>query len=134
MADANKELFEKLIEQGFNEKDKSRFVQFFADDFVSRRPTGELRGLDGAAEIYDTFAGAFPDAKISIDQILAVGEYVVAKTTFAGTHSGPLHPTPASGKKVSIPVIAIYKIDNGKIVSEDIAWDTLGLAQQIGAV
>ncbi|MEJ2131982.1 MAG: ester cyclase [Gammaproteobacteria bacterium] len=133
MSAGNQELFERLLEQGFNEKDKSRFLEFFADDFVSRRPTGELRGLEGAAEIYDTYASAFPDAKISIDQVLAVGEYVVAKTTFTGTHSAPLRDTPASGKKVSVSSIAIYRIDRAKIVSEDIVWDTLALATQIGA-
>ncbi len=134
MADTNKELLEKLLEQGFNEKDKARFVAFYSDDFVSRRPTGEARGAAAAGEIYDTYTNAFGDAKIGIDQILEVGEYVVAKTTFTGTHTGELQGTAASGNKVTVSAIAIYKIDNGKIVSEDVVWDTLLLAQQIGAV
>ena len=134
MADTNKELLEKLLEQGFNEKDKARFVAFYSDDFVSRRPTGEARGAAAAGEIYDTYTNAFPDAKIGIDQILEVGEYVVVKTTFTGTHSGELQGTAASGNKVTVPAIAIYKIENGKIISEDVVWDTLLLAQQIGAV
>ena len=133
MSDTNKELLEKLLEQGFNEKDKSRFLEFYSDDFVSRRPTGEARGTAAAGEIYDTYTSAFPDAKIAIDQILEIGEYVVAKTTFNGTHTGELQGTAASGNKVTVPAIAIYKIENGKIISEDVVWDTLLLAQQIGA-
>ena len=39
----------------------------------------------------------------------------------------------ASGKNVSVVGIAIYRIADGRIAEAWVAWDALGLMQQIGA-
>jgi predicted ester cyclase len=41
---------------------------------------------------------------------------------------------PATGKKVSMPGITIFRLDNGKIAEGWVLNDNLSLMQQLGAI
>jgi len=41
---------------------------------------------------------------------------------------------PASGRKVSVSAIEIFRVGNGKILEERTEMDALGLMQQLGLV
>jgi predicted ester cyclase len=78
---------------------------------------------------------AFPDFRISIDELLAVGDQVVLQWTFTGTHRGPLGDIPASGRHVNAPPgIAIFRVDAGKVIKGQMVWDKYALLQQLGVL
>ncbi len=52
----------------------------------------------------------------------------------AGTHDGDFQGIPASGRKVSMPVITVLDVKDGKIVAEREYMDMAHLMQQIGAM
>ena len=58
---------------------------------------------------------------------------MVGRWTFQGTHRGDFMGIAPSGKNVSVVGIAIYRIADGRIAEAWVAWDALGLMQQIGA-
>ena len=78
------------------------------------------------------FAAAFPDRQVRLDDVVAAGDRVVARATMHATHTGNLFGIGATGKKVRLASIIIYRFAGGKIVEEWEIFDVLGLYQQLG--
>jgi len=88
-------------------------------------------------EQYEDFLKAFPDGKETIDDLIAEGDYVVARTTFRGTNRGAapmMGITSATGKQVVLPSVAICRLVDGKIVERWDEYDTLNMMVQLGIV
>ncbi len=74
---------------------------------------------------------AFPDAKRTIEDLLSDGDKVIGRWTFRGTHRGPFFNIPPSGKVVTYPILAIYKIENGMIIEDWHIFHAIGLWQTL---
>ena len=74
---------------------------------------------------------AFPDIKITNENIIAEGDKVVVRWTATGTHQAELMGIPASGRKITWTGMTIYRFADGKIVESWWAYDALGMMQQI---
>jgi steroid delta-isomerase-like uncharacterized protein len=88
--------------------------------------------LDGYLKRNAGFAAAFPDRQVRLDDVVAAGDRVVARATMHATHTGDLFGIGATGKKVRLASIIIYRFAGGKIVEEWEIFDVLGLYQQLG--
>ena len=66
-----------------------------------------------------------------MEDLLADEDKVIARWTFTGTHKGQFFNIRPSGKKVTYPIIAIYRIVDGKIAEDWHIFHTLGLWQQL---
>jgi steroid delta-isomerase-like uncharacterized protein len=80
------------------------------------------------------FEAAFPSYQLTADDMIAEGDKVVVRTTFRGTHNGDFMGIPPTGKQVTIPVMLIYLIADGKIAQHWMQADSLSLLQQLGAI
>ncbi len=98
MSEQNKAMVRRIVEDHWNKKNPALIGELFATDCVLYTPDGALKGQDGARQLYDAYAAAFPDFRLSTDDLLADGSKVVVRYTFVGTHKGPLAAVPASGK------------------------------------
>ncbi len=77
---------------------------------------------------------AFPDTKVTVENQIAEGDFVVTRVTFEGTHKGEFQGISPSNKKLKVSGLSMQKIENGKITEEWSEFDALGMMQQIGAV
>jgi len=78
---------------------------------------------------------AMPDYNVSIDDLIAEGDRVAARFTMRGTHTGAdFLGLPASGRKINVTGISIFRIADGKIAEHWANEDALGLLQQLGAM
>lgn len=91
-------------------------------------------GVDGLKQFFEGYFAAFPDLEVTVDDMIAEDDKVVARFTARGTHQGPLMGLPASGKHVQVTAIDILRFVNDKIVEHWGEVDLLGMLQQIGAV
>jgi steroid delta-isomerase-like uncharacterized protein len=92
-------------------------------------------GLEGFKQFIANLAGAFPDLQITIEDLIAEGDKVVARVTVRATHLGTfMGYIPPSGVEVTFTGIDIFQIKDDKIVGRWNQRDLLGLMQQIGAV
>jgi predicted ester cyclase len=80
------------------------------------------------------FEAAFPAYTFVAQDALGEDDKVAVRATFCGTHQGEFYGIPATNKQVSISLMLIYRIANGKIVEHWMNADSLGLLQQLGAV
>jgi predicted ester cyclase len=120
-----------LIEEGFNKGDLSVADEIVAADSKEHQ-RGNSDGSAGAKEVIETLHAWFPDFKMSVEDIVAVGDKVWAHFTARGTNLGPVMGRPPTGKKVAIDVIDIVRFKDGKVVEHWGVPDQLGLMIQLG--
>jgi predicted ester cyclase len=80
-----------------------------------------------------TVYAAFPDYTHTPEEVLAVGDRVVLRTTNRATHSGDFQGIAPTGRCILFGQIAIYRMVDGKIAEVWEEADLLGLLQQLGA-
>jgi steroid delta-isomerase-like uncharacterized protein len=80
------------------------------------------------------FMNAFPDSRVTIDDMIAEGDQVVTKKTFRGTHEGEFAGIPPTGKTVELQFVDIMRVHNGKIVEHWNCIDQLSFMQQLGVI
>ena len=90
--------------------------------------------LEQGIEQTKMFMKAIPDPVHNIEELIAAGEKVILRFIARGTHTGDIEEmdVPATGKTVEVGSIAIYRIENGKVVEERQEADMLGFMQQFG--
>ncbi len=101
--------------------------------FVPGRPD-PVSGPAGYLEIINMMRSGFPDIQWTLEETVAEGDKVVARFTMRGTHQGTFFGVPATGKKIAVQALNIYRFSDGKIIEERGQPDLLGLLQQIGAL
>jgi predicted ester cyclase len=79
-----------------------------------------------------SFELAFPRYTIAIDELIAEGDMVVVRGMLYGVQKGAYMGIPATGKEIHVPLIAIYRVVNGKVVAFWAQLDSLLMAQQLG--
>ena len=77
---------------------------------------------------------AFPDANLTIEDGIAVGDKVASRWTLRGTHTGPFASVAPTGRHVVITGMNICRIQGGKVVEHWANFDHLGLLQQLGVL
>jgi steroid delta-isomerase-like uncharacterized protein len=93
-----------------------------------------VRGPEGYLEIIGMMRSGFPDIQWTLEEAIVEGDVIAARFTMRGTHRGPFLGTHPTGKTIAVQALNIYRLLNGKIVSEVGQPDLLGLLQQIGAM
>ena len=108
--------------------------ELFAANCSLYTPDGDVQGVEGMAQIYNTYETAFPDFRVTIEDTIAEGDRVAVRYTFTGTHNGPLGAIPASGNSLTESAIVIFRLAGGKVAEGRWAWDRVSVQQQIGAL
>jgi steroid delta-isomerase-like uncharacterized protein len=135
MYEQNKALVRLLLEDDISKGDVAVAEQIIAPDFYDHtNPPGMQRGIEGHKAIVSLFRAAFPDQWWHIEDLLAEGDRVVARTTMRGTHLGDFFGVPATGRQVTLGGIHILRIAGGKIAEHWGNNDDLGLMRQLGLV
>ncbi len=107
----------------------------FTSDYLIHLPgVPEPMDRSGAKQVVQMFSIAFPDLKHTVDEMIAEGESVAARWTVRGTHQGDFQGIAPTGKPVRLSGTTVHHMTDGKIVETWLAFDSLDLLQQLGAV
>jgi steroid delta-isomerase-like uncharacterized protein len=90
------------------------------------------RGPASLKELVNMYRSAFPDARCTIDDLVAEGDRVVIRWTGRGTHQGKLGGLSPTNKTATVTGMDILRVTGGKIQESWTNWDTLGMLQQLG--
>ena len=102
----------EVIEEGRDEV----FQALMAPDFVNRTaPLGLPPGPEGMAIMFNQILRpAFPDLRVQIHEQIAEGDKVTTRKTLHGTHRGELMGIAPTGEPVTIEVIDIVRLKEGR--------------------
>jgi predicted ester cyclase len=134
LADASR----RMIEESFNEGKFDLIDQYVAPEAPNHDPAlpASLRGLRGpelVKRLVQSYRGAFPDLRMTVDDAGQAGEKVFVQWHAEGTHRGELEGLAPTGVRVAVTGISIDRWSDGKIVESWTQWGNLGLARQLGA-
>ena len=129
----NKAVVRRFVEEVLNKGNLALTGELFASDYTNYG-FGPPFGREGFAAVIGQFHSAFPDLRITIENMIAEGDRVVIRGTARGTHRGEFNGIPPTGKQITVPLMTEYRLTNGKIVEDRPLIDMSGLLQQIGAV
>ncbi len=112
------------------------FGELVAEDFIEHQGVSGLPATkEGTLEFFRTLVSAFPDWRMTVEDVIASGDKAVARVTITGTQKGDFMGVPPTGAQVSVPLIDIMRFDDAGLVCEH--WgvaDMLVLGQQLGTV
>jgi steroid delta-isomerase-like uncharacterized protein len=135
MSEQNKALERRFAEEVWNQGNLAVLDELLAPQFVEyTAPPGLPPGPAGLKAFVQMYRAAFPDAHLTIEDLLADGDKVVSRWTGTGTHLGPLFGIPATGKKMSVEGIGIHRYSEGKIIESWNVFDQLSMLQQLGVI
>lgn len=132
--ESNKERVRRMEDELFNKRNLDAIDEFISPDYVLRTAAeGMPNDREAIRESIAMYVNAFSDLHISVDELIAEGDRVVGVFTFTGTHDGDLAGMSPTQRSISVRQIAMYRIEDGKVVEEWEVSDQMGLMQQIGA-
>ena len=120
--------------EAINSGNLEKFHQLMSPDVVDHDPAPDQGpGPEGFIQFFTTFRSAFPDLKVSVEQMVADDENVSIAYTVTGTHQGDFMGVPATNKQVKARGVQIARFENGKIVERWGSSNELGILKQLGA-
>ena len=136
MSEQNKAIVRRLFEELWNKGNLSLADQLFTPNYTHHDSSSPDFGHGPESErkratLYRT---AFPDLQLTIEDIIAEGETVMARWSCRGTHKGDLSGIAPTGKQFTISGVSIARLANGKLAEGWVNWDAQGLMQQLGIV
>ena len=134
-AEENKALVRRFVDEVQSGGNVGLIDEICSPEFVNHSaPPGIPADREGIKIVTAMFRGAFPDSYFTVEDIMAEGDKVATRKTFHGTHEGEFMGVPASGRVVSMGLIDIVRISDGRVVEHWSMGDTLGLMRQLGVI
>jgi steroid delta-isomerase-like uncharacterized protein len=107
--------------------------ELVAEDVRFRGSLGTtVSGREAFRKYVEGVRQAFPDWHNAIDELLVIGDRVVTRMTWTGTHRGELSGMTPTGAVVRYVGAAFFRMDEGVIVEVWVVGDTQELWKSIG--
>ena len=94
----------------------------------------DATAVQAQKRIWEILLRAFPDIHITLEDLLADGDKIVARQTVTGTNSGEYRGMPPTGKSVTYNEIFIARFANGQITDLWGVVDVYSQLQQLGLI
>jgi len=119
--------FEDVLDQGRFDK----YAESHADDFVAHTGDHDATLAEDIAAAKEE-RKALPDMHVKVNQMVAEGDTVVVYWRASGTNTHEGMGFPATGRKIIVPGMTIFRFKKGKISEEWSVFDMSSAMQQAG--
>jgi len=134
-AEDNKALVRRFVDEVQSGGNTDLIDEICSPEFVNHSAPPDLPADREGIKILTTmFRGAFPDSYFTVEDMIAEGDKVVTRKTFRGTHEGEFMSISPSGRTVSVSLIDVVRISDGKVVEHWSVGDDLGMMRQLGVI
>ncbi len=133
-AEENKQVFLRSID-AINKKDFEALNGLATVNFVRHcqaTPDVQVKSFEDFKNYLRQDSATFPDSRMTIDQVVAEGNFVAFHGIYVGTQKGPMGPFPPSNKQMSIEIAGVQRFENGKVAEMWVTWDNLAALAQLG--
>jgi predicted ester cyclase len=131
----NKAVVRRFVEQVQNNNDWDAYDELNDPEFVNlSAPPGVPADREGGKMFLQSFANGFPDARFTVNDMVAEGDQVVTKKTVSATHTGEFAGISPTGNRVELTYVDILRLRDGRIVEHWLSMDQLTFMQQLGVI
>jgi ubiquinone/menaquinone biosynthesis C-methylase UbiE/predicted ester cyclase len=113
----------RALEDVCSGRDLDGIASVYHPDFVDHVNLLEYRGHDGARRSVALYLELFPDLRFDVEEQVSEGDRVASRWTLRGTHRS---------KSVELRGIVISRFEDGRIIEDWAASDTMELVRQLG--
>ncbi len=117
-----------------NEHNVDGVGHLFDPNFVHHFRDALPAGFEGLRQIGIMMNTAFPDVVVTDEDLIAVGDKVVERSSAVASHHGTLMGAPATHRRVHWTEMHIYRLKNGRIAEHWAEVAMLELLQQVGVL
>ena len=132
----NKAIIRRFYQEVINEGNPDRASEFYAPDVELHFPglPEDPYGPEPVRDLVRTILTAFPDIQVTIEDLVAEKDKVVARVTFRGPHQGSGMGISGRSPLATWSRVDIFRLFEGKIVEQWADRDDAGLMAQLGVV
>jgi steroid delta-isomerase-like uncharacterized protein len=136
LSEENKAIVRRQEEELFTQGNLDAADEVYAPDYVGHDPSNleDIQGLEAAKQAADDYRKAFPDLRVTVEDVIAEGDKVAARLRFRGTHRGEVQGIAPTGRRVDCTGIVISRMEGGKIAEDWANFDDLNMMQQLGVI
>jgi steroid delta-isomerase-like uncharacterized protein len=136
MSEANKALVRRWFEEVWNKGRADTIDEMFATEGMAHGLSDEsgnpLRGPKHFREYQAQMRTAFPDMRISIEDMVAENDLVAVRCNVTGKHVGEGFGIAATNAPVEFSGMSFVRITDGKIVEGWNNFDFMRMYRQVG--
>ena len=134
MSEENRSIVRRYVEEVWNHGNLDVIDEIISPDYVNytNLSSQAVRGPEGIRRFVAAVRNGFSDLRLVIDDQVSERDMVVTRYSIYGTHSGEFAGLEATGKPVTISVISMRLIVDGKFLQGWTYADTLSLCRQFG--
>ncbi len=129
----NKEIVARVNKEFIEGGNVETVYELFASDFINQTaPVGTPQGPEAIIYFFNQLIRpAFPDLRVIIHDQIAEGDKVTTRKSFHATHKGEFFGIAATGNPVTMNVIDIIRLRDGKYIEHWGIIDMQGVLAQI---
>jgi predicted ester cyclase len=132
IAQTNKEIVSRFYDEVFINWDRNLVEETLDAEFRSHDwPEDSKTGVDGFYEFYNPVLKSFPDTRYTVNDLISEGDKVVVYWTLFGTQKGEFMGIPPTNVEIEMNGIAIYRLENEKMLERWVVYDLFSLVAQI---
>ncbi len=122
-ANDHRDVARRALEDVCSGRDPAGIEKVYSPRFVDHVNALEYHGTDGARQSVALYRELFPDLRFVVEEQVTEADRVASRWTLYGTHRG---------RRVRLGGIVISRFEDGQIVEDWAASDTMELARQLG--
>jgi len=133
--ETNKAMVTRFVEEVWNQKNLDPIAELFHPEIIGNNPPVAYMYAPPNRETFTQsiadYLAAYPDMDVTLHDVVAEGDKVMAYWTTNATHGGELMGIPPTGNPVTFSGHTMYRFADGQVVQTWWAWDTMGMMKQI---
>jgi len=127
----NKALLRRFYDEVYVDWDMALVDEVVSPQFTSHDWPAGATGPQAFRDYYGDIRSAVPDARYVVDDLIADGDRVAVRWRLLGTHQGDFRGIAPTGRPIVLEGIAIYRVDDGKLMERWVISDLYGLLEEI---
>lgn len=132
-AEDNKAAIRRMNQEVWEKNNLAYLQHAIHPDYMNRTaPPDRPRGPGGFRPV--ALRAGFPDAQLTVEDMVAEGDKVITRYTIRGTHSGVFAGIPPTGQHVVIHGMTLFRLEGGQVIESWSYWDDADLLHQLGAI
>ena len=129
---SNRDILNRALDCFAKPAMRASYFDLYADNVVLHGYPGVSPGLESVKRYYEAFWFAFPDARVTAEDLVEQADKIALRFCITGTHQGPFLSMAATQRVIAIEGITILQFCSGKCIERWSVTDSTSLLNQLG--
>ena len=118
--------------QSLTEHDLDLYASLLHPEYVNHNAFA-APGKAGSVAVFEGFLHAFPDFRVTLENVIEEGDTLVGRFRYVGTFTQPFMGYPPTGRQLEMRSIDFWTVRDGKLAEHWDELNTLDFFLQLGA-